>query len=255
MPMNLLDGGDIARLNNHAFRKVINTLLTVEANENHVPLLDVELNTRDTDPDAGIDARIRWPSSPPHDFLPAGTTALQYKSGKLTSADLTKELGEKGVRQTLRGGGSYRLLVAHDYPSATRDKRKKELAQLCKKKHLPASRCQILYGDQVARWVSRFLSVVLLPELGKVFPAFATVERWRQNPIFQNTYHADPSREELIKIIRRFVSTSADENILRVEGPAGVGKTRLLLEALAVPEIADNIVYAPDNRDVRHRLE
>jgi hypothetical protein len=116
-----LDGNDVAKLNNHQLRSVMNTLLTVEANENQVQLSDLELNTRDADPDAGVDARIRWPASARHDPLGAGQTAVQYKSGKLTLVQLANEFSKPGVQQTLRRGGNYLLLVGHDYVAPTRD--------------------------------------------------------------------------------------------------------------------------------------
>jgi len=243
----MIDGADIARLNNHQFRKVINTLLTVEANENRVPLDKLDLNTRDTDPDAGIDARVHWPGSVPNDFWPSGEIAMQFKSGKITDGDLDTELGKRGVRQTLRRGGNYLLLVGHDYVPAARDKRQEQLARICRLKRLPVSRCRILYGDQIARWISNYPAVVILPELGKPIPAFATVEHWRQESVFQNEFRADVNREAVMKAIRAFVSGAvSQENILRVEGPAGVGKTRLALESLSERGVAESVLYAPD---------
>lgn len=241
-----IDGGDVARLNNHQFRKIINALLTVEANENRVPLDDLELNTRETDPDAGLDARARWPASAPHDPLPAGEIGFQYKSGKLSPDDLEAELSKKGVRDTLRRGGHYLLLVGHDYPPPTRDNRQKDLARICRSKRLPLSRCKILYGDQIARWVSRYTAVANLPELGKPFPGFATVDQWRHEGVFQNQFRADPKREAVIEAIRVFVSTPGSGNVVRIEGPAGVGKSRLALEALSKRGVAESTLYAPD---------
>jgi len=42
-----LDGGDVAKLNNHQLREIMNVLLAVEANENGIPLAELELNTRE----------------------------------------------------------------------------------------------------------------------------------------------------------------------------------------------------------------
>ena len=224
----------------------MNALLTVEANENGVPLSDLELNTRDTDPDAGIDARIRWPVSAPHDPLAAGRNTLQYISGKFKTARLAVEFGKPGVLNTLRGGGNYLLLVAHDYVGETRDKHQKEIARLCKLKKLPISRCKILYGDEIARWASRHLAIPILPEFGKPLAGFATVNQWKQDPLFQNEYFADPSRKEVIDAVRSFVSSPGGENTLRIEGPAGVGKSRLVLESLSERGVSEATLYAPD---------
>src|SRR5205814_1024763 len=100
-------------------------------------------------------------------------------------ANLEKELFKKGVRQTLHRGGHYLLLVGHDHESKTRDKRQEDLRKVCKAQRLPVSRCRILYGDQIARWISRYSAVAIMPELGKGLPAFVTVEQWRQDRLFQ----------------------------------------------------------------------
>ena len=241
-----LDGRDVAQLNNHQLRKVMNTLLTVEANENRVPLVDLELNTRDTDPDAGIDARVLWPASAPNDHLAAGENVLQYKAGKLALANIATELSKPGVMKTLRAHGSYLLLVGHDYVLTTRDKHQKELARLCRKKRVPISRCRILYGDQIARWASRHLAIPILPEFNKPLRGFGTIEQLKHDHLFQNQYLADAIRQTIIAAVRNFVSSPGQENVLRIEGPAGVGKSRLVLEALSERGFAEAALYAAD---------
>jgi hypothetical protein len=85
----------------------------------------------------------------------------------LTLPQLAKEFSKPGVQQTLRQGGNYLLLVGHDYMptigkrrvGTTRDKLQKELARLCKLKKRPISRCKIMFGDQIARWASRYLAI------------------------------------------------------------------------------------------------
>ena len=88
--MNLIDGKDVERLNDQEFRAVLNALFNAEAGRHHVPLLDLDLTTRQTDPDAGVDARVKWPSSD-HDVLKRGENVIQYKSGKLKLKDLREE--------------------------------------------------------------------------------------------------------------------------------------------------------------------
>jgi hypothetical protein len=165
----------------------------VEANENGVPLAGLELNTRDTDPDAGIDARVQWPRSAPHDPLDHGQTALQYKSGKLSLANLVTEFGKPGVQQTIRRGGHYLLLVGHDYVPSTRDKHQKELSRICRLKRVPISRCKILYGDQIAHWASRYLAIAVLPEFGKPLRGFVSFDQWTRSPPFKTSISPTPA--------------------------------------------------------------
>jgi hypothetical protein len=60
--MNLIDGKGVQGLNDQEFRAVLNALFNPEAGRHCIPLLGLDLTTRQTDPDAGIDARVKWPA-------------------------------------------------------------------------------------------------------------------------------------------------------------------------------------------------
>lgn len=111
----LIPGNRVSNLDHNQFRRVANALLIVEATVHKVSLTALDLSCRDNDRDAGVDARVQWPIGLGHDVLKDGEIVLQYKSGKLSLADVGKEFRKKGVQQTLRMGGSYILLVGHDY--------------------------------------------------------------------------------------------------------------------------------------------
>src|SRR5205814_739121 len=74
---------------------------------------------------------------------------------------------------------------------------------------------------------------------------FVTVERWRtDNAQMSNPFKPDAMRSETIKKIHEFLDSSSAESTLRVEGPAGVGKTRLALEAVSESRYASRTLYA-----------
>jgi hypothetical protein len=243
----LISKAAVGRLNNHALRSVLNVLLTIEANRAGVPLTDLDLTCRDNDKDAGVDGRLIWPKGANHDVLRSGPVVLQYKSGKLKKGEIRKEFVKKGVQNVLKKpSGQYILFVSHDYVRQSRDRHLKSLAALCKRRRIAPRRCHIVYGDQIARWISRFPSVVILPELGSGYPAFVTVNQWQQSRNLKNPFKLNTEREEVIKQLRSFAISTVDDNIFRVEGLAGVGKTRLVLEALRVSGIAESTMYCFD---------
>src|SRR5205823_14479680 len=51
--LEFASGKDLERLNNHELRSIANALLSAEAGRWHVPLGDLDLSKRETDPDAG----------------------------------------------------------------------------------------------------------------------------------------------------------------------------------------------------------
>jgi hypothetical protein len=243
--LNLLDGEDVARLNNQEFPSIMNALLTAEAGRWHVPLVDLDLSTRTTDSDAGIDARVKWPVDG-HHILKPGENVIQYKSGKLSLRQLRTEFRKPGVQAALKNGGAYLVLVGKDYGRKDVIRlREKELRKLCARKKIPSRRAAILFGSAIARWISRYPAVVARPELRQNIHEFITVERWRKdNTQMSNPFKPDPERSETIKRVHEFLDSSTGESTFRLEGPAGVGKTRLALEAVADPRYESRTLYA-----------
>lgn len=254
MTTELVDGKDVERLNNQELRAVLNALLTAEAGLHRVPLTDLDLTTRETDPDAGIDGRIKWPDRS-HDLFSKGENVVQYKSGKITAEQIRTEFKKPGVRRALKTGGCYLLLVGHDYVRESVVKlREKTLRDLCRRQRIPAKRVRIIFGSAIARWISRHPPVVALPELRKNIIDFITVKKWREeNHQLSNPFKADESRTATIEHIRSFLESTSGDSLLRVEGPAGVGKTRLALEAVSPEQYAVRTLYASsaDNQEVQ----
>jgi hypothetical protein len=245
MSLELVRGNDVARLNNHELRSVLNSLLTADACQNHVALGDLHLTTRDTDPDEGIDGRIKWPRNVPHDLLQAGENVVQYKSGKLSETQLKTEFQKPGVQSVLKAGGFYLMCVGHDYTPTTIGKLQKTLKTLCRRRKIPSERARIVFGGALARWICRYPAVVILPELKKNMPEFVTVERWeKENPQLSTPFRFDETRAATIQEMRDFLDSKRQESVLRLEGPAGVGKTRLALEAVLDSKYAGRTVYA-----------
>jgi len=240
----LITGKDIARLEDAAFAKVMNTLLTVEASIWKVPIAEVELTTRINDPDKGIDALLKWPAGTPQEILQSGQNAVQYKSGKLPIKKLGEEFQKPGVQEVLRNGGRYLLLVGHDYNPSWTKKLRDELAKLCQSQGFNPEKCKLLVGGHIAIWVSGHFAVMIMPELGKNLPAFTTIDEWRSDPSLKNPWKPDQARADIIQRVRELLRADDTDPVIRIEGPAGAGKTRLALECISEPGIVERTVYA-----------
>jgi hypothetical protein len=246
MAIEFITGKDVERLNNEELRSVLNALLNADASQHRVPLSDLKISTRNNDKDAGIDAWIKWPDRAQHEMFSPGENVVQYKSGKLTEKLLKEEFEKEGVQRVLKGGGYYLFCAGHDYVKQSASKHEKTLKELCRKKKIPAQRARIIFGSALARWICRYPAVVARPELRKHVREFITVDRWQSdNAQLSNPFRPDESRKETIEQIRTFLrSDSPGSAILRLEGPAGVGKTRLALEAVKQMEYASRTLYA-----------
>jgi len=243
----LIDGQDIENLNPDNLRAVLNAFITVEADFCGVAPDKLGLSLRNNDPDGGIDAKVQWPAGAPSQLLLAGENALQFKAGKLVLSDLKKELSKPGVKETIRGGGNYILCVGHDYNSTDAGKWRQKFHRLLREKRIPVKKSRILSASEIAHLVSRYPSVVVMPELGKGIPLFLTVGQWSSQPQHNLGWKPDAARLETIERIRTYTRGTGPGEVLRIEGSAGVGKTRVALEGVKESGIAEATVYAPNS--------
>lgn len=247
MPFLVLDGKDIERLAPDELRSVLNATLEAEALSARVPSKQLDLSTRNNDPDAGLDARVEWPPGTASEILLGGENALQYKAGKLTPTVLKKEFGKPGVVDTLKRGGNYILCVGHDYNPTHAKNWRNELRKLAKSRKIDPDKCAILFASSIGRIANQYPSVIILPELRKDIPLFLTVARWSHQHSLKWT--PDEPRLETIKRIGFFLQDEKSRGLLRIEGPAGVGKTRVVLQAIQEHGAQALTIYAPNSED------
>lgn len=241
---------DVAGLGVDDLRRVLNKLLSVEASIHRVPIADLHLTLREYDSDGGIDARVIWPASAQHDVLFPGENVFQYKTGKIGEAGIRSEFNKCGVQDSLKKGGHYHLLIGQDYNPPKLTKLQKCLAVLCKKKRIPKTRCQILGAGQIARWICRHPAVITVRELGKGLPGFWTVESWAQGPALRNPWKPDAQRADVQSRVKALLEQAdLEDSVIRIEGPTGVGKTRLALECINSAGMAGRTIYAPNSDD------
>lgn len=241
-----VDGKDIQNLGADSFRTVVNRILEAEAIAKRVPLAALDLSTRNNDADAGIDARVSWPPGATSEILLSGENVVQYKAGKLTLATLKSEMSKPGVKACLDAGGNYIFCVGHDYNPTDAKKWRAKFAKLIRNRRKNPKKVRLLFGSNLAQIASCYPSVIVLPELKKDIPLFLTVSRWAKEHDLKWT--PDDARLEVIQRIRSFL-TDQNHEVLRIEGPAGVGKTRVVLEAVREHGIAEATIYARNSDD------
>jgi len=69
-----------------------------------------------------------------------------------------------------------------------------------------------------------------MPDLGKSLPAFCTAAHWKSDRAFQNLWRLDKSRLEIMEKVAGPLNADAQDPVIRIEGQAGAGKTRLAPE-------------------------
>lgn len=219
--------------------------------------VSISLNT--TVADGGIDAAVR--NTPASDsLLLKGSCFFQIKTGTAfkpwTESSIHKELFGKAsnpanlkslapsVAKCCKTGGHY---VIVDFGHDLTVPQLRDAESLARK---ALSRCgfkkavvTVIGQTQLVGLIKPFPSLVhRLQGLEDRF--FLEHEMWRSQSLMTPALHLGEAQTKLIGAIRELLDTPAVQHI-RIIGEPGIGKTRLVLEALSSTERAPLVLYAP----------
>ena len=237
-----ISGGHIAVLSDRQLIVVMRRLLVAEAETHELPMENVHVSAIPTATDGGEDARIEWKGGPDRTpYLPARLSQFQLKATQIPPAQAGKEILTKDgdvkpmVRSALEDGGTYIVMCAHDYTQKEINRRVDRILETLASKGIATDRNRVQFRDasQIAQWVNAHPPVATWvleqtqPGLAGPFRAWT---HWagrfeHESSLWVSDPRLDPFRAELRKLV------STPRGVARVVGLAGVGKSRLTLEA------------------------
>lgn len=229
-------------------------LLYCEARHARIRADAITISTKINDPDGGIDAQFNWSGELPADtFLRSGRIGFQIKTGtsfkpwqqKAMKNELLTPTGEldSEVQRTIREGGTYSLLCfGHDFSPEQRNDIHSHIVVILAGFGFDniASRVEVLGQAQIAGYIQRYPSL-RLTLLGGSDDGFLSVEAWSQHAHMCNEFLPSEEQTKLMDQIREHLR--GDAKHLRILGEPGIGKTRLILEAVRVEDISANTIY------------
>jgi hypothetical protein len=212
------------------------------------------------EPDGGIDAGIEVKVNPTcDDLIPQGISGFQIKSGDLPPkkcrAEVSRELNgrlvlKEEVERIISNDGTYVLVLFKELNIRTRRSRREELEKLFADLGFPHAKV-IVYGIEIIqRSLERFISLVFYvrgeQHLGipHEFWGDQTDIRFPGQVVF------DDLRDNFVEELRDAVrNRKPGDAVWRVSGLPGVGKSRLVYEALNTDDLKHQVVYIPQYID------
>jgi len=215
---------------------------------------DVITNIRVNIGDGGVDSEVRiaLPGRPGFET----PTCWQYKAtdfADVTDAKLEKEASGDRVVARITEGYAYCVCVCDDSTAEKKAERQSTLDEARAQINPSAPAARFLGASELAAWANRFPSVVVRffrPALTSAL----TYDRWREKERSDLPNYVElPERKQVSEeIARRASVTTVGPPVTTLAGPTGAGKTRLVLEALAV--VAPLALYTLDGPHVINLL-
>jgi DNA-binding transcriptional regulator YiaG len=259
-------GQHIAALTARKLANLTRRLLSAEAQGGSLPMDGIHVAATITAPDAGEDARIEWTEGPertPH--LPGRLTQFQLKAMSISPAEAASEIlaPAKGVKTMVRDalgqGGTYVMLCGRPYTKSQITKRENSIRDALTGAGLKIKPKQVQFrdADQIAEWVNAHPPVaawVLEQTQPGLIGPFRDWTHWAGRYEHDSSPFVPDVRLATFSARLRALVTPP-RGVARVVGLSGVGKSRLVLEALgptedeeiARPRLCDLVLYTVES--------
>lgn len=236
--------------------KLLTGLLHAESTYARVNPAVFTISNRLTVADGGIDAEVNAPPDaqiPVDCFFTAGLTGIQLKSGSTfkpwrESSVRNELIDSKGklfpevARLTEKRGRYVVICTGHDLTPQQRNKARECIVSVLESVGVSDYHnfVDVLGASQLATYAERYPGLAALLTYVPIQEAL-TLDEWLGDAHMANSFKSAPAQSDLIKHIRAGVEGNAKH--IRILGEPGLGKTRMVLEALRAPHIAPLVLY------------
>lgn len=239
--------GDLANLNEEQLKEFVKALLRCErpgaSIDTGLAIFGDEMKAPDDGGDA-VASTVIVSSDGTGSVEERTVWQLKAEKRPPTEAQLRKELRKPAVREVLRTGGKYVVVALQPNAAPAQREMQKKLRRLAK-----SDRASFVGQSELEQRARRFPSLArLVSYLRSSVDAFGALKaglEWSIETPHTVEFEKADGRGELVAEIQAWLRSKADvQASLRVIGPPGVGKTRLVLEAIRMAGLLPITLYA-----------
>ena len=234
------------RLNPLQAVKLVESIVYADARSSGIPSASISFSHNVNAPDGGVDGTARAKHDSSQGAIRKGLTCYQIKSGKFrtTPTNIGRMLFNDGalnerIKECLdcRGTLVVALTGCDTAPDAIQKKIKKKLGD-----EYGNARVEV-WTQPVLRGLLAGNLAIRLQILGIDDDVFMSYEEWSGQDEMTKRAELGPEQEKFIEEVRRYLNSHNGKH-LRVTAEPGVGKTRLVLEALKPKDFSSECVYS-----------
>ena len=260
--LNALDADDAVN--------VLRDLLCAEASRLAMPLTSIDVPSALTTKDGGVDGEVRDVPGGASDLLFAGITRYQVKTGSFSLSETGRGLKDVLLKPKARKNkGTYALddvqprvrdcldqngtlvvasfgddLVQND-ATAVETKIRQFLADIDPR--YASAKLRVWKRNQLCLLINKVIGLALRVSGNADMPV-RYFDQWQNQRSMRPTLQLGSPQQALIETIRAELQTGVYRRPIRVLGEAGIGKTRLVLEALRDDALAPFVLYSDQPR-------
>lgn len=221
-------------------------LCMAEAARFRLPVDAVSFSGRVKASDQGIDGRTQLPKDLKETLFPRGVQVWQVKSGG-TTPSATSELDahkHAALVDAIKGGADYVLFWANDPTDVVRTNVRDSFTKEVRAIRIDAN-VTVLFADEIERLC--YQHVAVLAQNGPApISGLVGLEVWAPREFELIEFQADESRTVTMELLRQHATSSDEPDELHIFGDSGVGKSRLVYEALSQDGVRERVLIAPD---------
>ena len=245
---------DLRRLDASEAVALLSNLLWAEATRLGIPISKVHISANVSIPDAGVDADISHQTAA-GDLIRAGRTAYQVKSGDSfqpqREAAIRRELfGDKKpckpnlkrrIRECLNENGTY-VLVCTGVDPVDRSLAEDHLRRFFAACDYTNPRCEVWVQNQLRGFLTKYPSIALDVN-GHDAGALRGYPNWAGDADMGFLFQRGAKQDGFISDLQTALRAAGNATHVHVRGAAGIGKTRLVFEAVQPIDLRPLVLY------------